>query len=213
MNMLVLTILVFTCLNYGGYFGITMASIGLICSVVLTSSLIIFDKSSESYKYLAKTINNIALFYIFLETLEYIYKQRITINIFSDNVIIGLFLGISFMLFNILKSINLIRYVNMAKSHIYLTIRTILYIGLFTICIYYLLPYINYELLAALVLGLILTTAFGSILLINSIDVFEKQTSKSLQITPIIRSTVLPLTNQITTILIIITVLLLPIIK
>ena len=147
------------------------------------------------------------------ETLEYIYKQRITINIFSDNVIIGLFLGISFMLFNILKSINLIRYVNMAKSHIYLTIRTILYIGLFTICIYYLLPYINYELLAALVLGLILTTAFGSILLINSIDVFEKQTSKSLQITPIIRSTVLPLTNQITTILIIITVLLLPIIK
>lgn len=213
MNMLVLTILLFTCLNYGGYFGITMASIGLICSVVLTSSLIIFDKSSESYKYLAKTINNIALFYIFLETLEYIYKQRITINIFSDNVIIGLFLGISFMLFNILKSINLIRYVNMAKSHIYLTIRTILYIGLFTICIYYLLPYINYELLAALVLGLILTTAFGSILLINSIDVFEKQTLKSLQITPIIRSTVLPLTNQITTILIIITVLLLPIIK
>ena len=46
-----------------------------------------------------------------------------------------------------------------------------------------------------------------------NLDVFEKQTSKSLQITPIIRSTVLPLTNQIITILIIITVLLLPIIK
>lgn len=213
MNIIILTVLIFTCLNYGGYLGITTTSLGLISSVILTSNLIIFDKSSESYKYLAKTINNIALFYIFLETLEYIYKQRIDINIFSDNVIIGLFLGITLMLFNILKSINLIRYVNMATSRTYLTIRTILYIGLFTVCIYYLLPYINYELLAALVLGLILTTAFVSILLINAIDVFEKQMSKSLIITPILRSMILPLTNQITTILIIITVLLLPIIK
>ncbi|MCR5506457.1 MAG: hypothetical protein K6F04_01260, partial [bacterium] len=82
-----------------------------------------------------------------------------------------------------------------------------------TVCFYYLLPFINYELLGALVLGLIFMTAFISILVINGIDVFENQDGKALLITPLLRNTILPLTNQITTLIIIVIVLLLPIIK
>ena len=209
----VITILVFSCLNYAGFYGITITSLGLISSFILTSNINIYEHKSEVYKYIAKTINNIALFYIFFETLEFIYKTQININIFSDNVIIGLFTSIVFTIFNTLKIINLIKYVNMQTSRIYIAIRTLLYIILFTACISYLLPYINYELLGSLVLGLILITSFISVLLNNAIEVYSLQNNKDIVVCTTLKNSVLPLTNQITTILIIITILLLPIIK
>ena len=202
-DMAILTILIFTCLNYAGFYGITVASLGLISSVILTSNLNIFDKNSEVYKYIAKTINNIALFYIFFETLEFIYKTQMHINLFSNNVTVGLFTSTVFILFNILKITNLTKYINMQASRFYIAIR---------VCFSYLLPYINYEILGAFVCGLILITALISIMLINGIDVYETKDGKHI-ISSMLRNSVLPLTNQITTILIVITVLLLPIIK
>ena len=209
----IMVVLIFTCLNSTGFFGVTVASLGLISSTVLTSNVNIFDKQSEAYKYIAKTLVNVALFYIFFETLEFIYKAQIHINIFSNNVIIGLFTSIVLIMFNILKTINLAKYIQMSAKRTYIAVRTMIYIIMFVVCFYYLLPFINYELLGALVLGLILMTAFISILVINGIDVFENQDGKALHITPLLRNTILPLTNQITTIIIIVVVLLLPIIK
>lgn len=211
-DMAILTILIFTCLNYAGFYGITVASLGLISSVILTSNLNIFDKNSEVYKYIAKTINNIALFYIFFETLEFIYKTQMHINLFSNNVTVGLFTSTVFILFNILKITNLTKYINMQASRFYIAIRSIIYIIVFCVCFSYLLPYINYEILGAFVCGLILITALISIMLINGIDVYETKDGKHI-ISSMLRNSVLPLTNQITTILIVITVLLLPIIK
>ena len=101
----------------------------------------------------------------------------------------------------------------MQTSRIYIAIRTLLYIILFTACISYLLPYINYELLGSLVLGLILITSFISVLLNNAIEVYSLQNNKDTVVCTTLKNSVLPLTNQITTILIIITILLLPIIK
>ncbi len=212
-NLSVIVILIFTCLNLTGFLGVAIASLGLICSTVLTSNVNIFDKQSESYKYVAKTLNNVALFYIFFETLEFIRKAQFHVSILSDNVIVGLFASIVLVIFNILKIINLAKYIQMSTKRTYIAVRTMIYIIMFVICFYYLLPFINYELLGALVLGLILITAFISILVINSIDVFENKGGKSVFVTPLLRNTVLPLTNQITTVLIIIIVLLLPIIK
>ncbi len=209
----IMVVLIFTCLNSAGFFGVTVASLGLISSTVLTSNVNIFDKQSESYKYIAKTLNNVALFYIFFETLEFIYKTQIHINISSNNVIIGLFTSIVLIMFNVLKIINLAKYIQLSAKHAYIAVRTLIYIVMFAVCFYYLLPFINYELLGALVLGLIIMTAFISILVINGIDVFETQDGKAFLITPLLRNTVLPLTNQITTLIIIVTVLLLPIIK
>ena len=179
----------------------------------MTSNVNIFDKQSESYKYIAKTLTNVALFYIFFETLEFIYKAQIHINISSNNVIIGLFSSLVLIMFNILKIVNLAKYIQMSTKRTYIAVRTLIYIVMFVICFYYLLPFINYELLGALVLGLILMTAFISILVINGIDVFENQDGKAYVITPLLRNNVLPLINQITTLIIIVTVLLLPIIK
>ena len=153
------------------------------------------------------------MYYSIYFRLEFIYKTQININIFSDNVIIGLFTSIVFTIFNTLKIINLIKYVNMQTSRIYIAIRTLLYIILFTACISYLLPYINYELLGSLVLGLILITSFISVLLNNAIEVYSLQNNKDIVVCTTLKNSVLPLTNQITTILIIITILLLPIIK
>ena len=213
MGLSIMVVLIFTCLNSAGFFGVTVASLGLISSTVLTSNVNIFDKQSESYKYIAKTLTNVALFYIFFETLEFIYKAQIHINISSNNVIIGLFSSLVLIMFNILKIVNLAKYIQMSTKRTYIAVRTLIYIVMFVICFYYLLPFINYELLGALVLGLILMTAFISILVINGIDVFENQDGKAYVITPLLRNNVLPLTNQITTLIIIVTVLLLPIIK
>ena len=213
MDLSIMVILIFTSLNSAGFFGVTVASLGLISSTILTSNVNIFDKQSEAYKYIAKTLTNVALFYIFFETLEFIYKKQMHINISANNVIIGLFTSIVLMMFNILKIVNLAKYIEMSAKHTYIAVRTLIYIVMFVICFYYLLPFINYELLGALVLGLILMTAFVSILVINGIDVFENQDGKAHLITPLLRNNVLPLTNQITTLIIIVTILLLPIIK
>ena len=212
-DLTVIVVLIFASLNSTGFFGVTVASIGLVSSTILTSNVNIFDNQSEAYKYIAKTLTNVALVYIFFETLEFIYKNQIHIDLSSDNVIIGLFASIVLVMFNILKTINLAKYIQLSTKRTYIGVRTLIYITMFVISFYYLLPFINYELLGALVLGLIFMTAFISILVINGIDVFENQDGKALLITPLLRNTVLPLINQITTLMIIVIVLLLPIIK
>ena len=134
------------------------------------------------------------------------------INLFSNNVTVGLFTSTVFILFNILKITNLTKYINMQASRFYIAIRSIIYIIVFCVSFSYLLPYINYEILGAFVCVLILITVLISRMLINGIDVYETKDGKHI-ISSMLRSSVLPLTNQITTILIVITVLLLPIIK
>nr|MCR5506617.1 hypothetical protein [bacterium] len=119
----IMTILIFVCLNSAGFFGVTVASLGLISSTVLTSNVNIFEKQSESYKYIAKTLTNVALFYIFFETLEFIYKAQIHISILSNNVIIGLFASIVLIMFNILKTINLAKYIERSTKHTYIAVR------------------------------------------------------------------------------------------
>ena len=209
----IMVVLIFIGLNSTGFFGITATSIGLVSSTILTSNVNIFDKQSESYKYIAKTLTNVALFYIFFETLEFIYKTQMHINILSNNVIIGLFTSIVLVMFNILKAINFAKYLQMSAKRTYIAVRTLIYITMFTVSFYYLLPFINYELLGALVLGLIFMTASISLLVINGIDVCENQNEKINPIIQLLRNTILPLTNQITTLIIIVVVLLLPIIK
>ena len=212
-DMAIMAVAIFASLNYAGYYGLIISSLGLISSIVFASSLNIFEHNSEVYKYIAKTINNIALFYIFFETLEFIHKEQINVNIFSSNVIIGLFLSITLILFNILKVINLVKYSNMKNSKLYLVFRSVIYVIIFASCVYLLLPYINHEILGALVLGLILITALTSIFMLNTLDAFEKIQNKNVVVLPLIRNTILPLINQVSTILIIIVILLLPIIK
>ena len=239
LDLAVTTALVFTSINYGGFYAMIISILGITSSIVLTSNTDIITKSSDTYKYIAKTILNIACFYIFFETLEFIYKTSVRINIFTPNVIIGLFISGIFIVFNTLKLVNLTRYINMNTSRTYIAIRSTIYIMLFCLCLYYLLPYINYEILASVVLGLILTTATISIISVNATDIMTRiinarqksmqkdmkpaqiqqsqinlcRDTQLLHIGSILRNCILPLINDVATIIIIITLLLLPLIK
>ena len=127
----------------------------------------------------------------------------------------------------------------MNTSRTYIAIRSTIYIMLFCLCLYYLLPYINYEILASVVLGLILTTATISIISVNATDIMTRiinarqksmqkdmkpaqiqqsqinlcRDTQLLHIGSILRNCILPLINDVATIIIIITLLLLPLIK
>ncbi len=194
-------------ITFGKFYGL-----GLIClSMVGGCFFLIFDNVnenySESFKYVAKTINNIVLFYIFFETLEFLLKHKVNINIFSVNVILGFILSMVLVLFNILKIVNLVKFIQINNKKFYLFFRSLLYIVLFSICLYLLYPYIDYEVLSSFIFGLIFITSFISIIGLNLIDVLENKAKQNVEIFSIFKNSVLPIVNHITTLLIIIVIL------
>ena len=209
----VMCLMIFICLRFGNFYGIAVASLSMISFHFFNFPTNVLYKNSESYRYVAKTLNNLVLFYVFFETLEFVVKKQISINIFSDNVIIGLFLSILLVVFNLLKIVNLAKYTEMNTKRLYLFLRSALYIALFSLCFYFLFQYINYEILASFVFGLIILTSFISLICINISDVIDSIFVSKLKICDITKNTVVPIINQITTLLIIITILLLPILK
>ena len=210
---LVMCLMIFIALNFGNVYGIAIASLAMISCHFFNYTINVIYKNSESYRYIAKTLNNIVLFYIFFETLEFVAKKQVSINMFSSNVIIGLFLSIILVVFNLLKIVNLAKYAEMKTKRLYLFLRSTLYILLFCICLYFVLPYIKYEILASFVFGLIILTSFISLISISISDITDSLFQSKLKICGIARNTFVPILNQITTLLIIITILLLPILK
>ncbi|MBD5398877.1 sodium/proton-translocating pyrophosphatase [bacterium] len=209
----VMCLMIFISLRFGNFYGIAVAALSMISFHFLSYTTNVIYKNSESYRYVAKTLNNLVLFYVFFETLEFVVKKQISINIFSDSVIIGLFLSIILVVFNLLKIVNLAKYAEMKTKRVYLFLRSALYIALFCVCFYFLFPYINYEILASFVFGLIVLTSFISLICMNVSDIIDSLFGSKLKICDVTKNTFIPILNQITTLLIIITILLLPIIK
>lgn len=210
---LLMVAIIFISLNFGNFYGLAVVCLSMIGNRFLKYTTSSIYNNSDSYRYVAKSLNNIVLFYIFFETLEFVARRQLDINIFSTNVIIGLFLSIVLVIFNLLKIFNLTKYMELNRKSVYLFFRSSLYIFLFCVCLYFVFPYINYEVLASFVLGLIIMTSLVSLIGINAIDVIYSNQSLDMDVNNIIRNNVIPLTNQITTLLIIITILLLPIIN
>jgi hypothetical protein len=212
-SMLIMCAAIFTSLNLGGFYGMSVVGLAMVGSWALNGSLDVLYRRSEANKYVAKTINNVVLFYIFYETLEFMLKRRVSINIFSNNAVIGLFLSASLVVFNILKVVNLAKYLETLKNKSYIFIRSLIYMALFVVCVYLLFPFINHELMSAFILGLVITTSFVSLALLNGADVFDMVAPRAGARGDIMKDTIVPLESQITTLLIILTIILLPMVK
>ena len=209
-SMLIMCAVIFTSLNLGGFYGMSMAGLSMIGSWALNGSLNVVYRKSEANKYVAKTINNVVLFYIFYETLEFILKRQVSINIFSHNALIGMFLSASLVVFNMLKVVNLAKYLETLRNKSYIFIRCLIYMALFVACVYLVFPLVNHELLGAFILGLVITTSLVSLALLNGADVFDMMAPKTPAGDDMLKNTIVPLESQITTLLIVLTIILLP---
>ena len=204
---------IFTSLNLGGFYGMAAVSLAMMGSWPLTGSLNVIYRKSDTNKYVAKTINNVVLFYIFYEMLEFILKRQVSINIFSHNVVIGLFLAFGLVVFNILKVVNLAKYLETLRNKGYIFARSLIYMALFIVTIYLLFPFVNYELLGAIILGLVIMTSFVSLVLLNGADVLDMVVEKIGPGKNILKGTVVPLESQIATLIIVLTIIFLPAVK
>jgi hypothetical protein len=212
-DILILAAAMFASLNFGGFYGMSLASLGMIASLFLNSSLNVLYGKSMAQKYVAKTINNVILFYIFFETLQFILKRQVTISIFSNNVVIGLFLSVALVVFNILKVVNLAKYIETSRKRSYILFRSMVYAAAFVGALYFAFPLIDYEMLAAFVLGTVIMASFISLVLLNGADVFDMISEKVEGGSEVLRGAVVPLSSQIATLLIIISIMLLPMVK
>jgi hypothetical protein len=204
---------IFTALNLGGFYGMAIVGLAMTGSWALNGSLNVLYRKSDANKHVAKTINNVVLFYIFYEMLEYILRREVSINIFSNDAVIGMFLAVGLVVFNILKVVNLAKYLETLRNKSYIFARSLIYMALFVVAAYLLFPFVNYELLGAFILGLVIMTSFISLVLLNGSDVFEIVSEKAGAKENILKETIVPLTSQITTLIIVLTIIFLPMVK
>jgi hypothetical protein len=212
-NILMTSAVIFASLNFGGFYGMSIATMGMTASTFLNSNLSILYGKSMAQQYVAKTINNVVLFYIFFETLQFILKRQVAISIFSNNVVIGLFLSVALAVFNILKVVNLARYIEARGARGYILFRSLVYVALFAAALWFAFPFINHEILAAFALGTVIMASFISLVLLNGADVFDMISEKVEGGSEMLRGAVVPLSSQIATLLIIMAIMLLPMVK
>jgi hypothetical protein len=188
----VLSAAIFSAISWGGAYGVSLAAMGVLGAKVSGKP------AATSYKRAGSAISNAALFLVFVRTLEFIIRRDASLDISDAQVVIGLFLSGATVLLILQKTINAVRRIESGEA---VAKRGFIYCAGVVAFMTMGLPFIKWELLLAVALGVMVLSPIVGLLMVAMPGAGEKT------------RVVAPLYAQITTLLIVGTILLLPMLK
>ncbi|MDR0367142.1 MAG: hypothetical protein LBH41_01030 [Rickettsiales bacterium] len=150
---------------WGGSYGFGLACIGASGGMLFKASPGAGAERSESFRHIARALNNMALFHIFCEALEFISNRRADIGIFQTDVAIGLFAAMFLIIANLRKIAMVSRCLLLEHKRRQAAGQTMLYAATIVIITAGVLPAASYGALAAFMLGTAILAPLVSLVL------------------------------------------------
>jgi hypothetical protein len=204
-DILMLCAVIAISLAWGGFYGLGLACIGMVSGTMFSSATCAFYERSDAFRHISRAIDNMVLFAIFCETLEVMLNRKVQVDIFSSNVVLGLSLGVMLIVANIRKIILIARSVLVERKRKYAVAQGLVYSGAIVAVVSVALPFANFELLSAFVLGVAAISPLVSLTLLNVAGVGSRKGGWT--------DLLVLLNSQIATFVIAATILLLPLVK